>query len=102
MLGDKFYKDDLVASVNDYETAIDLFNSGSELMSLASMKLCKWNSNCPQVRKYFKEKDPECNLPMLQLVLGLEWGLINDDLKCVIKPVNDLAHVTPQIETFCQ
>ena len=96
LLKDKFYMDDLVTSVNDYETAIDLFKYGSELMSLANMKLCKWNSNCSQVREYFKEKEPECNPPILQLVLGVEWDLINDELNCVIKPVIDLANnVTP-------
>ena len=91
VMKDKFYMDDLTISVNDVDTAINLYIEGSKLMALANMKLCKWNSNSLTLREYFTEQMPNCDLPVEQLVLGVRWDVLNDQLMCVIKPVIKLA-----------
>ena len=90
-LKESFYMDDVVTSLENVESAIHFHDEVTELMSLASMTLKKWNSSSSEVRDYFHTKYPEVVCPVEQQILGLNWNAHNDTLNCIVKPVLDLA-----------
>lgn len=82
MLDQCLYVDDLITGADNVETALKLSQTAKEIMSNASMKLCKWNTNSSELRHEWKQRNDEETVeikgPNPLKVLGITWNRDTD------------------------
>ncbi|XP_026063123.1 uncharacterized protein LOC113046525 [Carassius auratus] len=84
IIKESLYVDDFISSASDVENAFSITANAKQIMSTASMDLCKWTTNCPELKEKWKmmmnELAPETETPGAVLkVLGLVWRTEKDD-----------------------
>lgn len=55
VLDECLYVDDFITGADDVENALKLSQRAKEMMSSASMKLCKWNTNSFELQNEWKQ-----------------------------------------------
>ncbi|RXN15829.1 pao retrotransposon peptidase superfamily [Labeo rohita] len=84
IIKESLYVDDFISSASDIENAFSITANAKQMMSTASMDLCKWTTNSPELKEKWKtmtsELAPETETPGAMLkVLGLVWRTETDD-----------------------
>lgn len=84
IIKESLYVDDFISSASDVENAFSITANAKQIMSTAGMDLCKWTTNCPELKEKWKmmmnELAPETETPGAVLkVLGLVWRTEKDD-----------------------
>ncbi|KAL0146815.1 hypothetical protein M9458_057754 [Cirrhinus mrigala] len=82
IIKESLYVDDFISSASDVEKAFSITANAKQVMSTASMDLCKWTTNSPELKEKWKitTTEPETETPGAILkVLGLEWRTETDD-----------------------
>lgn len=94
-LKDSLYVDDFIDSSSSVEEAHVLTTSAKKIMSDASMNLCKWTINSPELKARWQQSEfnftinPETSGCVLK-VLGLVWRPETDDFVFDLKHLMDL------------
>ncbi|KAF7649412.1 hypothetical protein LDENG_00141600 [Lucifuga dentata] len=94
IMKESLYVDDFIASVTDVEEAVSVTTAAKEIMSAASMDLCKWRINSPALKERWKEtpigptEEPEAHRTVLK-VLSLVWRTETDDFVFDLRPLLD-------------
>lgn len=83
VLDECLYVDDFITGADDVENALKLSQRAKEMMSSASMKLCKWNTNSSELQNEWKQRNKDEILEIKGLnplkVLGLTWNRVTDE-----------------------
>ncbi|GFU74073.1 integrase catalytic domain-containing protein [Trichonephila clavipes] len=82
-LKQRFYVDKLVTSVNDVTELEQLKSQSIEIMKEVAFELRSWASND-------SEEDQD-----MQMVLGLSWDVVSDELSCKLPPNLDCTQERP-------
>ncbi|XP_055307371.1 uncharacterized protein LOC129571589 [Sitodiplosis mosellana] len=83
-----FYVDDSLGGSHDAESAIQLHGELIEMFGRRKMKLAKWNTNDPVVRRHIKSTGSsmiELNKEETTAVLGMHWDSVEDTFQYIIK-----------------
>lgn len=96
---DNIYMDDLLTGADDVNQACKIQQKATEIMSEASMKLCKWNSNSDVVKESLQKKFSDEIMPQSNemKILGLRWDPISDGFGFSGYPVSCDVIVTKRV-----
>ena len=82
ILKDCLYVDDLISGAETVEDAYILYRTAKDIMSTASMDLCKWKTNSKELQDKWNQEQPvmETKAQVGPLkVLGISWRTDTDD-----------------------
>ncbi|XP_064486068.1 uncharacterized protein LOC135398613 [Ornithodoros turicata] len=90
ILGESFYVDDLVTSVNTLQEARQLCEESVAIGEHCGMKLRKWATNDHQLREALRQQGDDCLSQQLESkVLGVIWDTRTDHLRVALRSVMD-------------